>query len=115
MKLLEYYPVLLIKYFKLRNTNILNHEMKSQKNLRRNKKLTGRGLGSVAALDVVIKVAVLPLLVEQQTVRAELLDGHIVPAVDVVGAALGTGELTAILETARWSLGLSGLRAHGWL
>lgn len=71
------------------------------------------GLGSVAAVNVGFEVTVLLPLVEEQTGRADLLYGGLVPAVEVVSAAPLAGELAPVGETTRGPHGLVGLATRG--
>lgn len=66
--------------------------------------LTWRGGRSIAAIDVESEVAVTGDIVEQQAVRAGLLDHHVVPAIQIIGAAFRARVLAPRALAARWRL-----------
>lgn len=74
------------------------------------RKLTLGRSRSIAALDVVVEIAKLLLLVEEKPVGALLFDDDVVPAVEVIGAALLTGELAPRFQTAGRTRRLRGSR-----
>lgn len=73
--------------------------------------LTWRSGRSFAAFDVVGEVTDVGDIVEKQPGRASLFNHHVVPAVQVIGAALRTRVLTPRTQAARREL----LRRRRWL
>lgn len=76
-------------------------------------KLTWSWSWSSVALDVVVEIAVAGFLVEEEPIWALLLDYHVVPAVQVIGAAVWTWKLSPRLEATgrrRWLRRLRRLR-----